>query len=185
MQRLPLVLSITAIVIAVLGTTSVGQAVVNAVPINSVGSLQLKRGAVVNAKISANAVTTDKVKNGSLLKGDFKAGQLPAGPAGPAGASGPAGAAGPAGITDVELVSKASEPAASGTVQGINVSCPAGKKALGGGAQTNTAAVGGPMIQKSRPFDNGTGWEATGVEAAAFAGNWTVTAWAICAKVAG
>lgn len=78
MQRLPLVLSITAIVIAVLGTTSVGQAVVTALPRNSVGTLQLKSKAVVEAKIGANAVTTEKVKNGSLLKADFKAGQLPA-----------------------------------------------------------------------------------------------------------
>lgn len=56
-------------------------------PANSVGTLQLK----------ANAVTSTKVKNGSLLKADFKAGQIPAGPVGPAGPAGPAGAAGPAG----------------------------------------------------------------------------------------
>jgi hypothetical protein len=184
MQRLPLVLSITAIVIAVLGTTSVGQAVVNAVPINSVGSLQLKRGAVVNAKIGANAVTSDKVKNGSLLKGDFKAGQLPAGPTGPEGPAGTAGAVGAVGISDYEIVSGASA-SGSGTVQGANVSCPAGKKAIGGGATTSVGAVGGPMVQKSRPFDNGGGWEATGVEASAYAGNWVTTAWAICAKIAG
>src|SRR3954462_14693065 len=45
------------------------------VPKNSVGSKQLK----------ANAVNSSKVKNGSLLEGDFKAGQLPAGPQGPNG----------------------------------------------------------------------------------------------------
>ncbi len=56
---------------------------------NSVGTAQLKN----------NAVTTTKVKNGTLLKADFKAGQIPAGPAGPAGAPGPAGAAGAAGAT--------------------------------------------------------------------------------------
>lgn len=56
-------------------------------PANSVGTLQLK----------ANAVTSLKVKNGSLLKADFKAGQVPAGPAGLAGPAGPAGAAGAAG----------------------------------------------------------------------------------------
>lgn len=184
MQRLPLVLSITAIVIAVLGTTSVGQAVVNALPTNSVGTAQLKNKAVSNAKIGANAVTTDKVKNGSLLKADFKAGQLPTGATGPAGPAGPAGAAGAVGISDYEIVSGASA-SGSGTVQGANVSCPAGKKAIGGGATTSVGAVGGPMIQRSRPFDNGGGWEATGVESAAYAGNWTTTAWAICAKVAG
>lgn len=65
---------------------------------NSVGTLQLK----------ADAVTSGKVKNGTLKKADFKAGQLPAGargatgatgPAGPVGASGPAGPAGTAATT--------------------------------------------------------------------------------------
>ena len=56
-------------------------------PVNSVGTAQLKK----------DAVTSLKVKNGSLLRADFKAGQVPAGPAGAAGPAGPTGAAGPAG----------------------------------------------------------------------------------------
>jgi hypothetical protein len=89
-----------ALMIALGGT---GYAV-TALPRNSVGAAQLK----------ANAVNSQKVANGTLLRGDFKAGQLPAGaqgapgaagPAGPAGAkgdtgnTGPAGPAGPAGPT--------------------------------------------------------------------------------------
>jgi hypothetical protein len=42
-----------------------------------------------------NSVGTAQVKNYSLLKVDFKRGQLPAGPAGPTGPAGPAGPAGP------------------------------------------------------------------------------------------
>ena len=61
-----------------------------AVPRNSVGTLQLRN----------NAVVSSKVKNGSLLRADFKSGQIPAGPAGPAGAAGAAGPAGPAGPSD-------------------------------------------------------------------------------------
>jgi hypothetical protein len=57
------------------------------IPRNSVGTAQLKTG----------AVTSTKVANGSLLRVDFKAGQAPAGPAGPPGPAGPAGAAGLAG----------------------------------------------------------------------------------------
>ena len=53
----------------------------------SVGTAQLKDG----------AVTSRKIKNGTLLRADFKAGQIPAGPRGPAGAPGPQGPAGPAG----------------------------------------------------------------------------------------
>ena len=63
-----------------------------ALPRNSVGTAQLKN----------NAVTSKKVKNHSLLRADFKNGQIPrgpAGPAGPAGATGPAGPQGPKGPT--------------------------------------------------------------------------------------
>jgi hypothetical protein len=53
------------------------------IPRNSVGAPQLKK----------NAVTSAKVKDGSLTAADF-GGVLPAGPAGPQGAQGPAGPAG-------------------------------------------------------------------------------------------
>ena len=60
----------------------------------------IKAGTVRTAQLGKNAVTSPKVKNGSLRAVDFKAGQLPAGapgPAGPAGAAGADGADGPAG----------------------------------------------------------------------------------------
>jgi hypothetical protein len=44
-----------------------------------------------------NSVTSVQVKDRSLLARDFKAGQIPRGPAGPAGPAGPQGPAGPAG----------------------------------------------------------------------------------------
>ena len=56
-------------------------------PAGSVGTAQLKNGAVVSAK----------VKNHSLRAVDFASGQLPAGETGPAGAQGPQGPAGSAG----------------------------------------------------------------------------------------
>jgi hypothetical protein len=58
---------------------------------NSVGPKQLKRSAVTGAK----------VKDGSLLATDFKAGQLPGGERGPTGERGPQGVAGAPGLTDV------------------------------------------------------------------------------------
>jgi len=51
-------------------------------PANSVGALQLK----------PNAVNSSKVLNGSLLRADFKASQVPASPAGAAGPKGDPGA---------------------------------------------------------------------------------------------
>jgi hypothetical protein len=78
-----LVLACLALAVALGGT---GYAAI-VLPANSVGTKQLKN----------NAVNSIKVANGSLLKADFKAGQIPAGPEGPAGPAGPAGAAGAAG----------------------------------------------------------------------------------------
>jgi hypothetical protein len=63
-----------------------------ALPRNSVGTAQLKN----------NAVTSSKVRNHSLLRADFKSGQIPRGargPVGPAGATGPKGATGARGPT--------------------------------------------------------------------------------------
>jgi len=77
------VIAMVALFVALAGT---GYAA-TAVPNNSVGTKQLK----------ANAVTSAKVLNGSLLGVDFKAGQLPAGPQGPAGPAGPKGSPGSAG----------------------------------------------------------------------------------------
>lgn len=76
---------------AALGGTSYAAATL---PRNSVGSSQLRAGAVTNRDIANSAVTGAKVRNGSLTAADFKAGSSPQGPAGPAGPQGPAGAPG-------------------------------------------------------------------------------------------
>ena len=60
-------------------------------PKNSVDTAQLKKKAVTGKKIAANAVTSGKVKNGSLSGVDFAAGQLPAGPKGDKGDKGDTG----------------------------------------------------------------------------------------------
>ncbi|MGH3128564.1 MAG: hypothetical protein ACRDPX_11640 [Gaiellaceae bacterium] len=78
-----------------LGGTSV--AAVSQLARNSVGTPQLRNSAVTNPKIRNNSINSAKVAARSLLRSDFAAGQLPAGPVGPQGPAGPAGAAGPAG----------------------------------------------------------------------------------------
>jgi hypothetical protein len=62
-------------------------------PKNSVGAKQLKKDAVTGAK----------VKDGSLKKADFAAGQLPSGATGPIGPAGPAGAPAPGGGKSVQM----------------------------------------------------------------------------------
>ena len=104
-----MVVALIALAVALGG---VGYAVV-ALPANSVGTAQLKNA----------AVTSKKVRNGTLLAVDFKKGQLPRGPrgyegavgatgaTGPTGAAGPQGPAGPAGATGAQGATGATGPA--------------------------------------------------------------------------
>ena len=78
-----MVVACLALLVALAGTSVAAVQVV--VPRNSVGALALK----------PNSVNSSKVLNHSLLKADFKAGQLPAGPRGLPGPAGPDGPAGP------------------------------------------------------------------------------------------
>ena len=89
--RLPspaLAISLLALFVALGGT---GYAALK-LPKNSVGSKQLRKGAVKSSDIGANAVTGAKVKRGSLSASDFKSSSLPQGPRGPQGLQGATGA---------------------------------------------------------------------------------------------
>jgi hypothetical protein len=90
-----MVVAFIALLLALGGT---GYAAI-ALPKNSVGTAQLKKNAVTSKKIKNGAVNSKKVKNGSLLRADFKADQLPAGPQGPQGSEGPRGPQGLKGDT--------------------------------------------------------------------------------------
>jgi hypothetical protein len=78
-----MIVACAALLVALGGTS---YAAIKLAP-NSVGTAQLKNG----------AVTFRKVKAHSLRASNFASGQLPAGPTGPAGPAGPQGPAGPAG----------------------------------------------------------------------------------------
>jgi hypothetical protein len=78
-SRISLLLSAVALLVALLGSTPLGEAAREAVlPARSVGTAQLRDG----------AVTAAKVKDRSLVARDFKAGQAPRGPVGPKGPPG-------------------------------------------------------------------------------------------------
>src|ERR1700704_6366144 len=83
-----MVVALLALFVAVGGT---GYAALS-LPKNSVGSKQIRKNAVIASKVKKDAITSTKIKDGSLLVGDFKAGQLPQGPQ---GVQGPTGATGP------------------------------------------------------------------------------------------
>jgi Collagen triple helix repeat (20 copies) len=108
--------------------------------------LRIPRNSVGTAQLKASSVTSPKVRAGSLLRSDFRAGQLPRGPAGPAGErgltgatgergltgpmgpAGPAGPRGPAGATNVTVETDPLGPRINSVA-----TCPAGRVATGGG----------------------------------------------------
>lgn len=159
-------LAFVALLVALGGTS---YAVV-ALPANSVGKKQLK----------SNAVTSAKVKNASLLKKDFKSGQLPAGPRGPAGAAGPGGARGPqgaqgpAGPTNVTV---RTGPLDIGT---STAECQPGERAVGGGGFTTELDAflfdSSPSVASGTPTDWQAGASTTAGDDA------EVQAYVICAS---
>jgi hypothetical protein len=90
-----MVVALLALFVAVGGT---GYAALS-LPKNSVGSKQIRKNAVIASKVKKDAITSTKIKDGSLLVGDFKAGQLPQGPQGLQGLQGPQGVQGQTGAT--------------------------------------------------------------------------------------
>jgi len=171
-NRLPFALSITALTVAVLGVTPLGEAArEQLVPRNSVGTAQLRTNAVVSAK----------VRNRSLLAVDFRLGQLPRGPAGPQGPVGPQGAAGAPGISGRELRFATSSNDSS-TFKTASATCPAGKQMLGGGVAITPTNANVPVAITTSYF-NGTAWVGSARETSAFGGSWLVNVIAICATV--
>jgi hypothetical protein len=128
-------------------------------PKNSVGSKQIK----------SNAVTSSKVKNGSLLGKDFKAGQLPKGATGPQGPQGPKGDTGTVDTSNfyskaqgdarylrstVVVVKTVAASIAANSFAIATVDCPAGYQAVGGGVDPNGVFFG--KVSSSAPTFGGT-----------------------------
>lgn len=93
---------------------------------NTVGSKQLRPGAVKARDLARNAVDTTKVRDGSLLKSDFAPGQLLQGPEGAQGATGPEGprgATGPQGPSGV-VATRSFDQTAWGSTVSANATMP-------------------------------------------------------------
>jgi hypothetical protein len=90
-------------------------------------------------QLRPNAVVSAKVKNHSLLAVDFKAGQL--------------------GFSGYEMVRERSE-VTNEIFNSVAMTCPIGKRVVGGGGGTAGAIVpgDGPYVVVSQPFDGGGGW---------------------------
>ena len=123
-----MVIACLALGVALSGTS---YAKILALPVNSVGTPQLK----------ANAVTSAKVKNHSLLAVDFKPGQLP-------------------GIRGYEIVDGVPSIVTNQVYNSLFMSCPPGKRAIAGGGGTGGGIIqgDGPYIVVNQPTVDGTGW---------------------------
>ena len=168
-----------------------------ALPRDSVGTPQLRDGAVDSAKI----------KDGALQYEDFGFGQIPAGLAGPrgpkgergvrgpkgakgaAGSKGDTGAAGAAGATSVKArrSDPVTLPAIANTPVTATANCASGERAVGGGF---TASDGANTVRivSSAPSANDGATPTDWVVVAEIEGNITaeydfVTATVICAKL--
>lgn len=131
-------------------------------------------------------MSATKVKNGSLLAADFKAGQLPAGAKGAQGIQGPAGTFGAITVRRLDFT------VGTSASTGIDVQCPAGKKVIGGGASINGSASDIALIT-SAPFRNSPGelapdggtfdsWKAT-FSNPDLSGTSAASIFAVCAQV--
>ena len=123
-----MVVACLALGVALSGTS---YAKILALPVNSVGTAQLK----------PNAVISSKVKDHTLLAADFKPGQLP-------------------GVRGYEIVDGGPNIVMNQVYNSLTMACPAGKKAIGGGGGTAGGIIpgDGPYIVVSQPSVDGTSW---------------------------
>jgi hypothetical protein len=154
------------------------------VPNNSVGTAQLKNGAVTTKKLAANAVTSNQVKNGSLLRIDFQSGQLPAGPPGPRGPQGAQGPVGPTGISGMQRFDVATSSDSTSPKTAV-ATCPSGKRPVGGGARVIGNGANVVSIIENFPDSDTVHWNAKASEVVGTAQTWQLQVYALCATVAG
>jgi hypothetical protein len=120
---------------------------------SSYAALKLPKNSVGSRQIKSGAVTSAKVKDRSLAAGDFKLGQIPAGPQGPSGAPGSPGRDGAQGVpgpTALHTFAFGFDNLA-GEQTGGGAACPAGQYATGGGVITESIVTGEQAVNSSAP----------------------------------
>lgn len=123
--------------------------------------LRVPFNSVGTRQLRPNAVVSSRVSNHSLLAVDFKTGQL--------------------GVRGYEIVTSRSAVTTQ-IFNSVAVSCPAGKRAVGGGGGTAGGIVpgDGPYVVVNQPFDGGGGWLIQ--TARSMPGDSVLLGYAICAE---
>lgn len=156
-RRLPILLSASALVIAVAGITPLGQAASDAIP-----------------RFARNADRVDGLhasrtpKAGRLLalnrQKKFPASVLPA-----------------SGLSGLEIITAVSATDSS-SPKSVTVTCPTGKRVLGGGARATGAGATEVSVTEGYPNPaNPAQWVTLAREVNATGGSWTLTGFAFCA----
>ena len=157
--RLPIVLSVVAVVIAAAGYTSLGEAAREALP---------------RASFAANADKVDGIHasrrpRGGRLYPLGRNGKFPAGvltlPA--------------TGVSGLEVITAATATDSSPT-KSVTATCSAGKRVIGGGARVTGAGATDVAITETYPPSTNQ-WTAFAREINAVGGSWNLGAYAICA----
>lgn len=202
MTPLALVLSVTALTVALLGSTPVGQAVTSKAPLFAKTAGYARRAG--NAAALSGIKASKQPRPGALLplgadgrfpasvglagpkgdtggKGDpgVRGSVGPKGDIGPQGPRGAAGSPGPSGISGLEYVVSQGTDVPNGERRSATVMCSKGKKALGGGVSSSSALA---HVRQSAPTNGGGGWVGTAANTTARYDD-TVFVWVICASV--
>ena len=165
------VLSCIALFIALSG----GAYAATALPVNSVGSKQLKQGAVGTADIKNNAITGTKIRLSSI-------GKIPAATNADMSANA-SHAAAAAALDKLTYKTAAATAPATSAANVATATCDSGQHVVGGGVKLDSPGIG--VVNDSYPDAGGTAWTAhvgngsNGSSAAPF--NFTV--YAICTTV--
>ena len=133
----------------------------------SYAAVKLPKNSVGSSQIKTNGVGSSDVKNGSLRGIDFRAGELPAGPQGQQGPKGEKGEKGDPGtpgqngqdgqdgVLGAVTVQRTDVALADNTTQAVEVSCPAGQKAISGGSSVDQTGSDDIKLLVSRPGNGG------------------------------
>jgi hypothetical protein len=154
-RRLPIILSVTALVVAIAGITPLGEAASDAIP-----------------RFARNS---DKV-DGLHASRSPKAGRLLALNR---NRKFPASVLTSTGLSGLEIVSAASATDSS-TPKSVTVTCPTGKRVTAGGARATGAGAGEIGVTEAYP-STPTQWVVLARELDATGSSWTLTGFAFCA----
>jgi hypothetical protein len=202
MSRLALALSATALLVALFGSTPVGEAVTSKVPLfaktagyaeragtaAAVGGVKVSKqpraGALLPLGADGRFPASVGLAGAQGPKGDpgEKGERGPTGAKGgdgPQGPRGPAGLPGQSGVSGWEYVVSAGTEVPNGERRTALVACPKGKKALGGGVSSASALA---HVRQSAPTNGGGGWVGTAANTTAQYDD-KIYVWVICASV--